>query len=146
MDLREVGYDDRDWINLAQDRDRWRAYAYRICIMIRASPFTHHSAPSPPGTRAMDNNVKLSAGRSHDNPNPVSRIFNEIMGEAAGRLVPLLPSRRGRLVPLNAAEDLGDRQSKYGKRHDSVTLHSPELTDTIAYIDSSSFLERHNHA
>ncbi|KAJ4447285.1 hypothetical protein ANN_09289, partial [Periplaneta americana] len=26
MHLREVGYDDRDWINLAQDRDRWRAY------------------------------------------------------------------------------------------------------------------------
>ncbi|KAJ4439738.1 hypothetical protein ANN_07866 [Periplaneta americana] len=26
MDLREVGYDDRDWINLAQDRGRWRAY------------------------------------------------------------------------------------------------------------------------
>ncbi|KAJ4431604.1 hypothetical protein ANN_20203 [Periplaneta americana] len=26
MDLREVGYDDRDWIDLAQDRDRWRAY------------------------------------------------------------------------------------------------------------------------
>ncbi|KAJ4444054.1 hypothetical protein ANN_05843 [Periplaneta americana] len=26
MDLREVGYEDRDWINLAQDRDRWRAY------------------------------------------------------------------------------------------------------------------------
>ncbi|KAJ4446378.1 hypothetical protein ANN_13074 [Periplaneta americana] len=28
MDLREVGYDDRDWINLAQDRDRWRAYVF----------------------------------------------------------------------------------------------------------------------
>ncbi|KAJ4449702.1 hypothetical protein ANN_01106 [Periplaneta americana] len=26
MDLRQVGYDDGDWINLAQDRDRWRAY------------------------------------------------------------------------------------------------------------------------
>ncbi|KAJ4437004.1 hypothetical protein ANN_17136 [Periplaneta americana] len=26
MDLREVGYDDRLWINLAQNRDRWRAY------------------------------------------------------------------------------------------------------------------------
>ncbi|KAJ4446958.1 hypothetical protein ANN_13660 [Periplaneta americana] len=25
MDLREVGYDGRDWINLAQDRDQWRA-------------------------------------------------------------------------------------------------------------------------
>ncbi|KAJ4434298.1 hypothetical protein ANN_22850, partial [Periplaneta americana] len=26
MDLREVGYDDREWINLAQNRDRWWAY------------------------------------------------------------------------------------------------------------------------
>ncbi|KAJ4428782.1 hypothetical protein ANN_25775 [Periplaneta americana] len=26
MDLREVGYDDREWIHLAQDRDQWRAY------------------------------------------------------------------------------------------------------------------------
>ncbi|KAJ4442405.1 hypothetical protein ANN_03991 [Periplaneta americana] len=26
MDLREVGNDDKDWINLAQDRNRWRAY------------------------------------------------------------------------------------------------------------------------
>jgi hypothetical protein len=25
MDLREVGWDDMDWIDLAQDRDRWRA-------------------------------------------------------------------------------------------------------------------------
>ncbi|KAJ4427909.1 hypothetical protein ANN_23918 [Periplaneta americana] len=24
MDLREMGYDDRDWINLAKDRDQWR--------------------------------------------------------------------------------------------------------------------------
>jgi hypothetical protein len=26
MDLREVGWDGRDWIDLAQDRDRWRAH------------------------------------------------------------------------------------------------------------------------
>jgi hypothetical protein len=25
-DLREVGWDGRDWIDLAQDRDQWRAY------------------------------------------------------------------------------------------------------------------------
>jgi hypothetical protein len=24
MDLREIGFGDVDWINLAQDRDRWR--------------------------------------------------------------------------------------------------------------------------
>jgi hypothetical protein len=26
MNLREVGWDGRDWIDLAQDMDRWRAY------------------------------------------------------------------------------------------------------------------------
>ncbi|KAJ4442240.1 hypothetical protein ANN_12106 [Periplaneta americana] len=36
MDLREVGYDDRDWINLAQDRDRWRAYV-RAAMNLRLS-------------------------------------------------------------------------------------------------------------
>jgi hypothetical protein len=25
MDLREIGYDVLDWIELAQDRDQWRA-------------------------------------------------------------------------------------------------------------------------
>jgi hypothetical protein len=25
MDLREIGWGDRDWIDLAQDRDQWRA-------------------------------------------------------------------------------------------------------------------------
>ncbi|KAJ4438581.1 hypothetical protein ANN_14528 [Periplaneta americana] len=34
MDLREVGYDDRDWINLAQDRDRWRAYGIEVQVLV----------------------------------------------------------------------------------------------------------------
>ncbi|KAJ4449577.1 hypothetical protein ANN_00979 [Periplaneta americana] len=34
MDLREVGYDDKDWINLAQDRDQWRAYV-RVAMNLR---------------------------------------------------------------------------------------------------------------
>jgi hypothetical protein len=25
IDLREIGWEDMDWINLAQDRDQWRA-------------------------------------------------------------------------------------------------------------------------
>ncbi|KAJ4435556.1 hypothetical protein ANN_18172 [Periplaneta americana] len=43
MDLREVGYDGRDWINVAQDRDQWRAYV-RAAINLRnvsTSPFRH---------------------------------------------------------------------------------------------------------
>ncbi|KAJ4435839.1 hypothetical protein ANN_18458 [Periplaneta americana] len=35
MYLREMGYDDRDWINLAQDRDRWRAYV-RAAMNLRS--------------------------------------------------------------------------------------------------------------
>jgi hypothetical protein len=26
MDLREIGWDDMDWIDLAEDRDQWRAH------------------------------------------------------------------------------------------------------------------------
>jgi hypothetical protein len=30
MDLVEVGWDDVDWIGLAQDRDRWRAFVNSV--------------------------------------------------------------------------------------------------------------------
>jgi hypothetical protein len=30
MDLQEVGWGGRDWIDLAQDRDRWRALVYTV--------------------------------------------------------------------------------------------------------------------
>jgi hypothetical protein len=33
MDLREVGWDGRDWIDLAQDRDRWRVYVNAVMIL-----------------------------------------------------------------------------------------------------------------
>ncbi|KAJ4426617.1 hypothetical protein ANN_26415 [Periplaneta americana] len=36
MDLREVGYDDRDWINLALYRDQWRAYV-RAAMNLRSA-------------------------------------------------------------------------------------------------------------
>jgi hypothetical protein len=30
MDLRDVGCDGRDWIDLGQDRDRWRVYVNAV--------------------------------------------------------------------------------------------------------------------
>jgi hypothetical protein len=30
MDFREVGWEGADWIDLAQDRDRWRALVYMV--------------------------------------------------------------------------------------------------------------------
>jgi hypothetical protein len=29
-DLREIGWDGKDWMDLAQDRDRWRAYVNAV--------------------------------------------------------------------------------------------------------------------
>jgi hypothetical protein len=30
MDLKEVGWGDMDWIDLAQDKERWRALVYTV--------------------------------------------------------------------------------------------------------------------
>jgi hypothetical protein len=30
MDLRGIGWDGRDWIGLAQDRDQWRAFVNTV--------------------------------------------------------------------------------------------------------------------
>jgi hypothetical protein len=30
MDLREIGWDSMDWVDLAQDRDKWRAIVNRV--------------------------------------------------------------------------------------------------------------------
>jgi hypothetical protein len=30
MDLREIGWDRKDWIGLAQDRDQWRALVKKV--------------------------------------------------------------------------------------------------------------------
>ncbi|KAJ4431656.1 hypothetical protein ANN_20255 [Periplaneta americana] len=46
MNLREVGCDDRDWINLAQDRNRWRAYV-RAAMNLRCFPFHNSNSNMP---------------------------------------------------------------------------------------------------
>jgi hypothetical protein len=33
MDLRETGWDGRDWIKLAQDRDQWRALVNTVKLL-----------------------------------------------------------------------------------------------------------------
>ncbi|KAJ4441026.1 hypothetical protein ANN_10875 [Periplaneta americana] len=56
MDLREVGYDDRDWINLAQDRDQWRAYDRRHLNNIFPDRWIGRGGPVPWPSRSPDLN------------------------------------------------------------------------------------------
>jgi hypothetical protein len=40
MDLREIGWDYRDWIDLAQDMDQWRALVSTVMnLRVRRSNF-----------------------------------------------------------------------------------------------------------
>jgi hypothetical protein len=34
MDLREIGWDRTDWIQLAQDRDQWRALLNMVMYLL----------------------------------------------------------------------------------------------------------------
>ncbi|KAJ4449015.1 hypothetical protein ANN_00409 [Periplaneta americana] len=63
MDLREVGYDDRDWINLAQDRDQWRAYV--TAAMNLRDEFTRVSLAQRKGS-----DLFFSEDRSISSPTP----------------------------------------------------------------------------
>ncbi|KAJ4428527.1 hypothetical protein ANN_24571 [Periplaneta americana] len=54
IDLREVGYDGREWINLAQDRDQWRAHVmaamnlrvlHKSCVIRRKIHVSAHTMP-----------------------------------------------------------------------------------------------------
>ncbi|KAJ4427569.1 hypothetical protein ANN_25217 [Periplaneta americana] len=75
IDLREVGYDDRVWINLAQDRDQWRAYVRADRPL--SSSETIQSAPQAVGPRRTCNDdggefVRvLQVNRSTRKKNPV---------------------------------------------------------------------------
>ncbi|KAJ4437758.1 hypothetical protein ANN_13696 [Periplaneta americana] len=79
MDLREVGYDGRDWINLAQDRDQWRAYV-RAAMNLR-------DKEELSGYRDQEKNILLSTyGQSmlpHDTRNRYRVHYEEVSDNRA---------------------------------------------------------------
>ncbi|KAJ4436949.1 hypothetical protein ANN_17081 [Periplaneta americana] len=94
MDLREVGYDDGEWINLAQDRGRWRAYVraamnlrdYVTCWPIKYKKIVlTPDAWSVPGIFGVERRNKTSAqvyvGRlgpmtAHDDDDPPQPLLS----------------------------------------------------------------------
>jgi hypothetical protein len=42
MDLREIGWDGADWIDLAQDRDQWRALVNTVINLREFTEWLHN--------------------------------------------------------------------------------------------------------
>ncbi|KAJ4438483.1 hypothetical protein ANN_14428 [Periplaneta americana] len=66
MDLREVGYDDRDWINLSHDRDRWRAYvraAMNLRVLYKPFHFSQKNSNNQ-GKESTDRSKIQSVARA----------------------------------------------------------------------------------
>ncbi|KAJ4430010.1 hypothetical protein ANN_22218 [Periplaneta americana] len=74
MDLREVGYDDRDWINLAQDRDQWRAYVRAAMNLRGPSCLPVPRCPRPLRVRRCLEDIRPSAPWTSSAPLPDARV------------------------------------------------------------------------
>ncbi|KAJ4438223.1 hypothetical protein ANN_14162 [Periplaneta americana] len=84
MDLKEVGYDDRDWINLAQDRGQWRAYvreAMNLRVLkshfpLKLKQVEPNSKPTASNQAALTSNLQQPPKLQPSHPN-VIRIQNQ---------------------------------------------------------------------
>ncbi|KAJ4448557.1 hypothetical protein ANN_10575 [Periplaneta americana] len=87
IDLRKMGYDGRDWINLAQDRDQWRTYV-RAAMNLRIATVLKKRNPSVLLTLMFINfirkftNVELADmnmayGADYSNANEAWRVYVE---------------------------------------------------------------------
>ncbi|KAJ4434842.1 hypothetical protein ANN_23413 [Periplaneta americana] len=75
MDLREVGYDDRDWLNLAQNRDRWRAYVRAAMNLRRIFSRRKPNCTKRAITTAPDaKDVQVLKAVDHDHPPSLEEV------------------------------------------------------------------------
>ncbi|KAJ4425795.1 hypothetical protein ANN_27420 [Periplaneta americana] len=129
MDWREVGYDDRDWIDLAQDRDQWRAY-------VRAAMNLRLMTPLPDRGGFCDGQIRLAEcffsvyirfplSFHQDSPSPphfirksknrLSWIFNHVVSA----------------TQLFSFFEIGDSEMVFGEMRPSIRYRLPDIRFTV---------------
>ncbi|KAJ4426172.1 hypothetical protein ANN_26981 [Periplaneta americana] len=113
MDLREVGYDDRDWINLAQDRDRWWAYRHELYHRLHFK--CRFSSGKPPCLGKQCVPLMQYGAQCHSRPRPQGIVA-----------VPYRPSSGLERTSLRPKEDDSPSSSSC-----IISLGGPKLTSRL---------------
>ncbi|KAJ4442113.1 hypothetical protein ANN_11979 [Periplaneta americana] len=82
IDLREVGYDGRDWINLVQNRDRWLAYVRAGSLKVKISEKARASKPAGVRLECASASASASEGLSSS---AVDRSWRDLSSSAVDR-------------------------------------------------------------
>ncbi|KAJ4444220.1 hypothetical protein ANN_06011 [Periplaneta americana] len=138
MDLREVGYDDRDWLNLAQDRDRWRAYV-RAAMNLRVMSRNQFYGSNEGGEKYGDWTQKLRW--LFNDAVSTTRLFSVdgigysemVFGEMRPRIRHRLPDIR-----LAVGENLGKKHEQREENWDLMSVIQMYAFDKTFYGEASS--------
>ncbi|KAJ4444348.1 hypothetical protein ANN_06140 [Periplaneta americana] len=143
MDLREVVYDDREWINLAQDRDQWRAYVrVAMNLQVPQKPLSNHIDLGTLFDDARQNIIGDGKHALPDENNGTEVMINDIQEAAKLNLKCVFEEfieEKRRHIKLRVFENKVLRKI-FGAKRDEVTgewrkLHNTELHALYSSLD-----------
>ncbi|KAJ4436175.1 hypothetical protein ANN_18805 [Periplaneta americana] len=143
MDLREMGYDGRDWINLAQDRDQWQAY-----VRVAMNPGSSSSEDEDEGEEGPAVNIGVEEEQKR-----IRSASDSLACESSDDADSLQPTmwlgtEDGCIHVYNCSDNIRIKKNKVKIQHGS-SVHSimwvPTAEHSVpAYLDNRVFVSLAN--